>query len=206
MRAFRKQCEPCRACNTRKQEICAALDDSQVGALEAILPATKLESNCTLVHEGNPRLRVYSLTAGMLRLSTLLPDGGRQITGFLMPGDYLGLADDDSYSQTVQAVVPSNLCSFPVAKMDSLMEQFPRLKDRLYVMTREALRQARDSQILLGRLAPVEKVASFVLVTARRAADMGRSSDVVELPMTRNDIADYLGLMIETVSRSFTKL
>ena len=206
LRPFRSPCRACLACDVRKQAICAALDDHEVGALEAIMTATALEPNQTLCHEGDPRRRVYSLTTGMLRLSTLLPDGRRQITGFLMPGDYLGLADDDTYSQTAEAVAASNLCSFPVGQMEGLMERFPRLKDRLYVMTREALRRARDSQIVLGRLAPVEKVASFLLVMARRAADIGRGSDVVDLPMTRADIADYLGLTIETVSRSFTKL
>ncbi len=205
-RPFRTPCGACLNCDVRKQAICAALDDSEVGALEAIMTATALDANQALVYEGDPRRRVYSLTAGMLRLSTLLPDGRRQITGFLMPGDYLGLADDDSYAQTAEAVAPSNLCGFPVAQMDALMQRFPRLKDRLYVMTREALRRARDNQIVLGRLAPVEKIASFLLVMARRAADAGRGSDTVALPMTRTDIADYLGLTIETVSRSFTKL
>ena len=203
---FRNPCQACLDCDVRKKAICAALDDSEVGALEAIMTATALEPNQALVYEGDPRRRVYSLTTGMLRLSTILPDGRRQITGFLMPGDYLGLADDQTYSQTAEAVSASNLCSFAVPQMDALMERFPRLKDRLYVMTREALRRARDNQIVLGRLAPVEKVASFLLVMARRAAEIGRASDFVELPMTRTDIADYLGLTIETVSRSFTKL
>ncbi len=193
-------------CDVRKQAICAALDDHEVGALEAIMTSATMAANQTLVHEGDRRRQVYSLTSGMLRLSTILPDGRRQITGFLMPGDYLGLADDEVYAQTAEAVVPSYLCSFPVAQMEALMEKFPRLKDRLYVMTRTALRQARDSQIVLGRLAPVEKIASFILVSRQRAAEVGREGDIVYLPMTRTDIADYLGLTIETVSRSFTKL
>lgn len=205
-RPFRNPCRACLDCDVRKQAICAALDDHEVGALEAIMTATALEANQTLCHEGDPRRRVYSLTTGMMRLSNLLPDGRRQITGFLMPGDYLGLADDDTYAQTAEAVAASNLCSFPVTQMDALMERYPRLKDRLYVMTREALRRSRDSQIVLGRLAPVEKVASFLLLMARRVADIGRASEIVDLPMTRADIADYLGLTIETVSRSFTKL
>ena len=190
----------------RRQAVCGALEDDEIGALEAILSAATLEANQTLVEEGGERLRVYSLTSGMMRLSNLLPDGRRQITGFLYPGDYLGLADDRVYSQTAEAVTPAQLCSFPVRQMDALMLRYPRLKDRLYALTREALGRARESQILLGRLAPVEKVASFLLLCARRAQFAGRPSDFLELPMTRTDIADYLGLTIETVSRSFTKL
>jgi CRP/FNR family transcriptional regulator len=204
--AFRAPCGVCQDCEVKSRAICAALDDQEVLELEAIMSAITLDANQTLVSEGDARLRVYSVTVGMLRLSSLLPDGRRQITGFLTPGDYLGLADDGAYSQTAEAVVRSHLCSFPVRRMDALMTKYPRLKDRLYLMTREALGQARENQIMLGRLAPVEKVASFLLIGARRAAGAHLPSDEVALPMTRADIADYLGLTIETVSRSFTKL
>jgi len=203
---FRKPCGGCNDCTVRRQAICGALEDDEVGALEAILVPAALDSNQTLVSEGGPRLRVFSLTGGVMRLSNLLPDGRRQITGFLYPGDYLGLADDLTYSQTAEAVTPTQLCSFPVRQMEALMERFPKLKDRLHKLTREALGQARESQIMLGRLAPVEKVAAFLLVCARRAETVGEPGDLVYLPMTRSDIADYLGLTIETVSRSFTKL
>lgn len=204
--AYRAPCSVCQDCEVKAKAICAALDNREVLELEAIMSAATLDPNQTLVTQGDPRLRVYSVTAGMLRLSSLLPDGRRQITGFLSPGDYLGLADDGVYSQTAEAVVRSHLCGFSVPRMDALMAKYPRLKDRLYVMTREALGQARENQIMLGRLAPVEKVASFLLIEARRAAGAHLSSDEIVLPMTRADIADYLGLTIETVSRSFTKL
>ena len=86
------------------------------------------------------------------------------------------------------------------------MERYGHLKDRLHLMTRRALRQARESQLVLGRLAPTEKVASFLLVMSARAAEHGLAESPVHLPMTRTDIADFLGLTIETVSRTFTKL
>ncbi|PWL18273.1 Crp/Fnr family transcriptional regulator [Falsochrobactrum shanghaiense] len=186
--------------------VCAALDDDDLGALEAIMTSKKLNANESLVEEGAPKQRVFSLTSGMLRIYTLLPDGRRQITGFLVPGDYLGLADDDVYSQSAEAVVPSVLCAFSAREMDMLMEKFPRLKERLHLMTRDALRTARDNQLVLGRLAPVEKLASFLLVLAARSEKHGGRRDLVHLLMNRIDIADHLGLTIETVSRSFTKL
>lgn len=203
---YRAPCGVCVDCEVRQRAICAALDDDDLGALEAIMTSRKLDSNEMLVEEGDHRLRVYSLTSGMLRLFTSLPDGRRQISGFLFPGDYIGLADDDIYSQTAEAVVPSVLCAFSVREMDDLMKQFPRLRDRLLLMTRAALRQARDNQLVLGRLAPVEKLASFLLVLAGRVEARGQSANLVHLAMNRTDIADYLGLTIETVSRSFTKL
>jgi CRP/FNR family transcriptional regulator, anaerobic regulatory protein len=190
----------------RTRAVCAALSDAEVGALENIMTSASVEANQILVDEGEPRRRVYTLTGGMLRLSIALPDGRRQITGFLMPGDYLGLADEGEYSQTAEAVVASKLCAFPVREMEGLQDQFPRLKDRLHQMTRLALRRARDSQMVLGRLTPVEKLASFLLMFSARAAENKLPDNPLLLPMSRTDIADYLGLTIETVSRSFTKL
>ncbi len=186
--------------------VCAALADDEIGALERIMTGRRLQADEMLVEEGESRRRVYSLTEGILRLSIALPDGRRQITGFLLPGDYLGLADDETYSATVEAVVPSALCSFPVREMERLVEAHPKLKDRLFGFTRAALRQARENQLILGRLAPVEKLAAFLLALSRRLAEHRLPDNPVPLAMTRTDIADYLGLTVETVSRSFTKL
>ncbi|MGO4707316.1 Crp/Fnr family transcriptional regulator [Microvirga sp. 2MCAF38] len=202
----RQACNACGGCETRHMALCAALGLDELPELERIMGSTKLDANQALFEEGDSRRRAYTLTSGMIRLSLALPDGRRQITGFLMPGDYLGLADEDTYLQTAEAVVPSVLCSFSVNEMDALMERYGHLKDRLYEMTRQALRQARESQMILGRLAPSEKVASFLLVMSARAAEHGLTDNPLHLPMTRTDIADYLGLTIETVSRTFTKL
>nr|WP_324610606.1 helix-turn-helix domain-containing protein [Xaviernesmea oryzae] len=159
-----------------------------------------------LIEEGAPRRHVFTLTSGMLRLSSDLPDGRRQIGDFLLPGDYLGLADDKIYAQTAEAVMPSTLCSFAVKDMEALMASSPALRDRLYALTRRALQEARESQMMLGRLAPVEKLASFLLLLTRRLQRHGQPHNPLALSMSRTDIADHLGLTIETVSRSFTKL
>jgi CRP/FNR family transcriptional regulator len=190
----------------RNLAICAALSDDEVGELERIMTSKSLGPDEMLVSEGDPLKRVYSLTGGMLRLSVGLPDGRRQITGFLLPGDYLGLADEDIHSSTAEAIGQVELCSFSAREMAVLIERFPRLKDRLHRFTRSALRQARDNQMILGRLAPVEKLASFLLALSQRAEEHRLPSNPLPLAMSRTDIADYLGLTIETVSRSFTKL
>ncbi|ALN74775.1 hypothetical protein M673_18805 (plasmid) [Aureimonas sp. AU20] len=204
--AHRAPCGVCAECEVRTMAVCAALNDDEVGALERIMTARRLEANEMLVEEGAAKTSVFTLTSGMLRLSVALPDGRRQITGFLMPGDYLGLADDDIYSASAEAVEPSALCAFPVRQMEALTERFPKLQDRLHRFTRAALRQARENQLILGRLAPVEKLASFLVLLSARAVEHRLPASPIALPMTRGDIADYLGLTIETVSRSFTKL
>jgi CRP/FNR family transcriptional regulator len=190
--------------------ICGALDDDHVDKLERIMTSRRLLANETLVQQNAPRRSVFSLTSGMLRLYTDLPDGRRQIAGFLLPGDFLGLADDETYAQSAESVVPSVLCAFGVRDMEKLFDSYPKLKDRLHLMTRAALRQARDNQMVLGRLAPVEKLASFLLILSKRLAAVdqpyGEPGRPLHLQMSRMDIADHLGLTIETVSRSFTKL
>lgn len=203
---FRRPCGACTNCDVRTMAVCAALADDEIFELERIMTSRNLAPDEMLVSEGDPLRRVYSLTAGVLRLSIALPDGRRQITGFLFPGDYFGLADDDLHSSTAEAVGTVQLCSFPTREMQALMERFPKLKDRLHAFTRSALRQARDNQMILGRLTPVEKLASFLLTLSARAAEHKLSANPLSLPMSRTDIADYLGLTIETVSRSFTKL
>ncbi|WP_373288968.1 Crp/Fnr family transcriptional regulator [Aureimonas endophytica] len=202
----RQPCGACGQCDVRTMAVCAALEDDEVGALERIMTSRRLGPNETLVEEGQARTRVFTLTAGMLRLSVALPDGRRQITGFLMPGDYLGLADDEVHSASAEAVEPSALCAFPVRQMEALTERFPKLRDRLHHFTRAALRQAREHQLILGRLAPVEKLASFLVLLSARTVEHRLAPSPVRLPMGRGDIADYLGMTVETVSRSFTKL
>jgi CRP/FNR family transcriptional regulator len=211
---IQRQCGPegfrrpahCVDCDVRQLAVCAALPDSEVYRLEAIMRPKTIAAGERLVEEGAPRQFVYTLTSGMLRLLSDLPDGRRQIAGFLLPGDYLGLADDDVYTQTAEAVSASTLCAFPIQKMNAVMDESPAMKIRLYDLTRRALQEARESQMMLGRLAPVEKVASFLLLLAGRLERHGIVSAPLTLSMNRTDIADHLGLTIETVSRSFTKL
>lgn len=202
----RKACGACRACEVRHQALCTAMADEHLHRLEDITSPVLLQPNQALLRQGDPCRKVYSLTSGMIRLFTDLPDGRRQITDFLMPGDYLGLVDDDLHSQSAEAVVASSLCAFPINQMELLMDEFPSLRERLHRMTRAALRQAHDSQLMLGRLAPLEKLAGFLLMLDARTNHHPRHGRRLQLAMSRTDIADHLGLTIETVSRCFTRL
>jgi CRP/FNR family transcriptional regulator len=140
----------------------------------------------------------------MLKLSKLLPDGRRQITGFLLPGDYLGLAFAERYICSAEAVTPVRLCRFPRSAFLALLDQFPALEKALLGRAATELAAAQKQMLLLGRKTARERVASFLLQLAEReGADDGMAMD---LPMTRTDIADYLGLTIETVSRTLTNL
>ena len=156
--------------------------------------------------EADTAEHVYNVTGGAVKIYKLLPDGRRQITGFLLPGDFLGLTHKEAYAYSAEALVPTTLCRFPRRKLEGLLDEMPKLEQRLLGMASHELAAAQDQMMLLGRKSARERVVSFLLMMSNAAMRRGKPADPVFLPMNRSDIADYLGLTIETVSRTFTQL
>ncbi|MFC4728851.1 helix-turn-helix domain-containing protein [Coralloluteibacterium thermophilus] len=196
----------CTTCRIRHLSVCAALGDEEVSALEAVVSSLHLQPNSTLVREGDPRRQVYSVTAGALRLVRLLPDGRRQVAGFLLPGDFLGLSTAETHRHDVEAVTETMLCRFRAEDMQALRERFPDLERKLLSRAMTELDAARETALGLARLNPIERLAAFLLDLSEKRARWGRTEQLMVLPMGRADIADHLGLTVETVSRSFTRL
>ena len=196
----------CQACEIRELAICSALSDEEIASLEAILTQHSLAPGQTLFYEGDPAEYVYNVTAGTVRVSKLLADGRRQVTGFLRTGDFLGFARSEAYTYTAEAVNAVEICRFAIKEFEALFRLFPRLEHNLLARASNELAEAQDQMLLLGRKAPTEKLASFLLRQMTKARKMGEPASPVRLAMGRSDIADYLGLTVETVSRSFTKL
>ncbi|UXN04160.1 MULTISPECIES: helix-turn-helix domain-containing protein [unclassified Bartonella] len=196
----------CENCQVHGIAICASLDETMLRELDSITSDKKLDTNQELVQEGDIKKYVFTLRSGMLRLVSTLFDGRRQISGFIMPGEFIGLIAEDYYTQTIEAVIPSTLCVFPRHELDQMMELYPQMRERLFEMTRKSLSRSRENQLLLGRLTPIEKMANFLLMSSKRATESGLIDNPVNLVMNRSDIADHLGLTIETVSRCFSKL
>jgi CRP/FNR family transcriptional regulator len=196
----------CTTCAARTHALCAPLDAEALSRLERHVQPMRLASNEALVHEGDPVDRVYTVTRGLLRAVRYLADGRRQITEFFGRGDFIGLTRSGAHPASVEAVVASDVCGMSRAGLDDLLARFPTLKDRMLAFTVDDLERAHECQVSLGRRNPVEKVAAFLLDMADRSAALGEPTQPLRLPMTRADIADYLGLTIETVSRSFTRL
>jgi len=172
--------------------------------LMAISTLQKKAAGETVFAEGDQADSVYEVVRGMVRLYKLLPDGRRLITGFLSAGNLLGLAPDGVCVYTAEAINEVTLCRYKRAAFERLIDEVPGFAKRLLEVTSHELRAAQDRMLLLGRKSATEKVASFLLLMAdRQGSD---DLDEVEVPMTRTDIADYLGLTIETVSRTLTKL
>jgi len=136
----------------------------------------------------------------------LLGDGRRQITGFLFAGDFLGLTHNEAYAYSAEALVPTKLCRFPRRRLESLLAEIPHLELQLLAMASHELAAAQDQMMLLGRKSARERVVSFILMLSDSAKRHGRPGDPVFLAMSRSDIADYLGLTTETVSRTVTLL
>lgn len=158
----------------------------------------------TLFAEGDEADSVYEVVHGMLRLYKLLPDGRRLITGFLSAGHLLGLAPEGVCVYTAEAVTEVTLCRYKRSAFERLIDEVPGFARRLLAVASHELCAAQSQMLLLGRKAAAERVASFLLLMAgQQGSD---SADEVDVPMTRADIADYLGLTIETVSRTLTKL
>jgi len=197
---------PCSACSIRNLTICAPLNDVEQAQMAAIVTNVEIEAGTPLFDEGEPAEHVFNVTEGTLRIYKLLPDGRRQVTGFLFAGDFLGLANDENYAYSAEAVTPCKLCRFPRQKLEHLMERFPKVEQRLLSIASNELAAAQEQMLLLGRKTAREKIASFLLLLARRARQRGRSESPVSVPMSRTDIGDFLGLTTETVSRTFTQL
>ncbi len=167
----------------------------------------RLRAEQSVFHEGDPAKRVFMVTHGSLKLYTLLADGRRQVTGFMFPGDFLGISIDEEYAFTVEALEESELWWFSRDAFDGFIREHPQVERELYRLATHELAAAQRQMVLLGRKAAAERLASFfVSLLERSERSTGLCADSFILPMTRIDIADYLGLTKETVSRMLAEL
>jgi len=155
--------------------------------------------------EGDPANFLYTVVRGTFQIYKLLPDGRRQITGFLFPGDFLGLASDDVYAYSSEAVTDTALYQYKFEELEALLTRYPEMGNRLFSIASHELVEAQEQMLLLGRKTVTEKVTSFLLAFAERAAQRGEGRDVLFIPMSRHAIADYLGTTTETVSRTLSQ-
>lgn len=165
-----------------------------------------LEKDEALFYEGDDARTVYRVVEGVVRISIMLADGRRHLVDFLQPGDMVGLSAGTEYAHTAEAVIAAKLVRMPRARLEAAMEQRPALARKLFARMQADLVAAHERLLLLGRKSVSERLASLLLLLRDRQPAGGETPQRVALPMGRTDIADYLGLTIETVSRTFTKL
>jgi CRP/FNR family transcriptional regulator, anaerobic regulatory protein len=198
--------DPCATCDARPLSVCNAIADSDLARLAAIAVVVEVPAGQCFIDEGEPANCFFNITAGSAKLFKLLPDGRRQITGFVGAGHFLGLAVSDTYAFSAEAIENVRYCRFQRSRLRALLDDFPLMEKRLLEVAANELVAAQEQMLLLGRKTARERLASFLLTQSRQGLPCDHARRRLRLPMTRHDIADYLGLTIETVSRTLTKL
>ena len=171
------------------------------GALMPIGTITHRAAKDSIFWEGDPADHVYQVMRGTVCLYKLLPDGRRHVARFCHAGDLIGLTVDDAYPYTADALTPLRLIRIRRADLDAAMETDRTLRGLVLGALGEELAVAQDQLLLLGRKSASERVASFLLATRAQSLREGGDGRRLALPMTRVDIADFLGLTHETVCR-----
>ena len=182
------------------------LDGEVSHRLFCISSIRTLPAKEVLYCQGDTSDHVYEVIEGVVKLYMLTADGRLQITGFAYPGQILALDAGSHHVTTAEAVTSAKLCQYPRAKFERVIDEHPQLARQLFAIVAQDLTAARSQMLLLGRKSATERLASFLLDLSERNVTRGENPNVIALPMSRGDIGDYLGLTIETVSRTMTRL
>ncbi|MBZ9725866.1 Crp/Fnr family transcriptional regulator [Mesorhizobium sp. CO1-1-11] len=199
----------CQSCEARHRGVCGALDSDQLVSLSKTSVKRNVQPGAELIGDAEMIDSYSNVLSGVVKLTKSLSDGRQQIVGLRFAPDFLGRPFEFESAINAEAATDVSLCSFPRATIERMLRASPELERRLLKQTLKELDQARDWMVTLGRKTASEKVASFLLMIATNvdptnAQDTG--SAIFDLPLTRADIADFLGLTIETVSRQLTRL
>ncbi len=200
----------CEDCPIRHRAVCARCDADELEALEEIKYYRSFEAGQTIIWSGDQMNFVGSVVSGIASLTQTMEDGRTQMVGLLLPSDFVGRPGRDAAAYDVQATTDVVMCCFRKKPFEDLMNATPHIAHRLLQMTLDELDAAREWMLVLGRKTAREKIASLLSIIARRDASItqkGLSGAIVfDLPLTREAMADYLGLTLETVSRQISAL
>lgn len=195
----------CCSCPIRERAVCSQCSADEIRMLDGIKTYRDYEAGRTILNAGEQAPVVGSVVRGVVKLVKGLPDGRSQMVGLLFAGDFVGDPGRRNVEFEAVAATPVTLCVFQREPFARMLRETPNLEQRLLDMTLGELDAAREMLLMLGRKSARERVASFLLSLGRRAPMKDGGADVA-LPLSRAEIAEYLGLTIETVSRQMTKL
>ncbi|CAN5271556.1 Crp/Fnr family transcriptional regulator [soil metagenome] len=196
---------PCLDCGIRDIAVCTDIGGDALAALSAIGRRRRLNAGQALAWAGDANLTCASLVSGILKVTASSVGGREQIVGLLYPGDFVGQPFIDESTLTVTALSASELCVYPRERFERLLVDFPRLGHSLLRRTMNSLNDARERVLTLGQRSASERLAAFLLDMADRAHANGTNEDFFEIPISRSDLADFLGMTIETVSRQLAR-
>ena len=182
------------------------LSESAMGRSVATAQTLIVERKEHLFCDGDDATHIYKVEAGHVCIYRILGDGRRQVIDFAFPGDFIGLGAKGQHTTSAQATERTRLRCLPVSELREIINAHPRLGMDLYEMMSSKLAGARNLLVSVCQRSAQERVAGFLLALSRRKVHRGEDASCIVLPMTRTDIADYLGLTIETVSRTLSKM
>jgi CRP/FNR family nitrogen fixation transcriptional regulator len=175
--------------------------DPIAASLQAIGSVVKFKRNAAVFNEGDPARHVYKVVSGAIRTCRVLMDGRRQIADFYLPGDFFGLDWQAEHGFTAEAIADAVVVSYPRSQLELIAETRPIVQKLLMKLLSQGLSATQNHVVMLGRQTAQERLAWFLLRIMQRSDD----NPHLDLPMSRLDIADYLGLTIETVSRGISQ-
>lgn len=197
----------CRACEARHGGICGALDGVQLKRLGGQSGQRDIKAGSELLALGFPSEGYANILAGVVKLTKLLPDGRQQIVGLQFAPDFLGRPFSENNPVGAEAASDVRLCTFPRRVLEEMIRKSPGLERRLHAQALRELDDAREWMMILGQKTAAEKVASFLMLLGRHIDPYAEGfTKEFDIPLSRADIADFLGLTIETVSRHLTHL
>ena len=198
----------CSECSLRDLCLPVNLDDDDMRTLEASVKShRKLSKGEFLYRVGDPFRSLFAIRSGSTKNCEITADGSVQITGFHLAGELLGMdaISSERHPCDVVALEITEICELPFAKLETLAREMPGLQHQLLRLMSREIADEEIQLVMLGRMKAEERLAAFLLSFSRRLQRLGNSSTVLRLPMSRQDLGDYLGLALETVSRLFSR-
>lgn len=198
----------CQTCSLSTLCLPVALQQDEVEKLDTIVDKSKpLHKGDLLFRQGEPLKSIFAIRAGSVKTMTLTQSGEEQINGFYFPGELIGLAglDEGEYPMSAKMMETTTVCEIPYERLDELLGQMPELRRSMMRTMGREIRDDQQMMMLLSRKTAEQRIATFLLKLSSRYQTRGYSATQFRLSMSRNEIGNYLGLAVETVSRIFTR-
>ncbi|MEM7471698.1 MAG: Crp/Fnr family transcriptional regulator [Pseudomonadota bacterium] len=196
----------CSSCPIRHRAVCARCDDDELTILDGMKSYSTIPAGQSIIWRGDELTHFSSVVAGIASLSRTLEDGRTQMVGLLLPSDFIGRPGRETVEFDVTAVTDVTLCRFQRKPFEKLVVEVPHISQRMMEMALDELNAAREWMVLLGRKTAREKIATFLEMVIRRDTTPLHSTGKHMLPLTREEIANFLGLTLETVSRQLSAM
>jgi CRP/FNR family transcriptional regulator len=204
MDGFATGSDVCMKCGSRSVGLCAPLDASALDDMSGESERLPLEPRDAIFRQGDSARHVYTLTEGMARLTRVLPDGRQAVIGFRFAGDILGFTPDGEHAFGAEMLTRGRVCRLDRRRLEQMFRRYPVMERRFLELCARELSASQEHILALGRFNAEERVAAFLVSLAEAQERRGHVGPVFDLPATRADIGEFLGLTLETVSRAIS--